>query len=74
MNNKAFADTDSALSAIDGFAGRPEGFVLAISDRLNDPAGINMAIIADRALARGWLPAGFEQKDGFRLYRYSSAA
>ncbi len=71
MSNRMFADVDSVLVAIDRFTGRPEEFALAISDDLQDPVGISMAVITDRVLSRGWLPAGFEQKDGFRLYHYS---
>lgn len=71
MQNHPLTNIYSALSLIDGFTGRPEEFVLAISDALQDPMGVNMALITDKVLERGWLPAGFEQKDGYRLYRYS---
>jgi hypothetical protein len=43
---------------------------LWISDSLNDSMGINMAIILDEALNAGYMPDGFEQKDGYRIYRY----
>lgn len=66
-----FTDLASALAAIDGFMGCPEEFALPISDQLYDPVGIAMSVITDRVLARGWLPAGFEQRDGYRLYLYS---
>ena len=39
-------------------------------DALNDQVGINMAIITDRVLARGWQPNGFVQANGYRIYRY----
>ena len=71
MQDSAFTNIDSVLSSIDDFTGRPEEFVLAISDALQDPFGVSMSVITDRVLARGWLPAGFEQKDGYRLYRYN---
>ncbi len=51
--------------------GSADDFVLPVSDEWLDPAGINMAIITDAILARGWEPAGFEQKDGYRVYRYT---
>jgi len=70
MSNRIFKDIDSILATIDSFTGRPEELVLAISDGLQDPTGISMAIVTDRVLARGWLPAEFEQKDGFRQYHY----
>ena len=37
-----------------------------------DPVGVNMAIITDKILARGWEPNGFTQHAGYRLYRYKS--
>jgi len=43
---------------------------LCISDSLNDSMGINMAIILDEALKTGYMPDGFEQKDGYRIYKY----
>jgi hypothetical protein len=65
-----FNNVNEAVSSIDAFEGNPEEFVLAISDNLQDPIGINMSIITDRILAKGWEPNGFEQKNGFRLYLY----
>lgn len=43
---------------------------LLISDQLNDPIGLNMAIIADGILKKGYMPNGFEQKEGYRIYKY----
>jgi hypothetical protein len=43
---------------------------LWISDSLNDSIGINMAIVLDRVLKAGYVPDGFEQKDGYRIYKY----
>lgn len=65
-----FTDVHDAVRYVDGFSGTPEELNLAISDVLLDPVGISMAIITDRVLARGWEPNGYEQKDGFRVYRY----
>ena len=44
---------------------------LWISDELNDPMGMNMAIIADGILKAGYMPDGFDQKDGYRIYKYN---
>lgn len=44
---------------------------LWISDELNDPMGMNMAIIADGILKAGYIPDGFNQKDGYRIYKYN---
>lgn len=43
---------------------------LWISDSLNDSVGINMAILLDDILNAGYSPNGFEQKEGFRIYKY----
>jgi hypothetical protein len=40
------------------FAGRP------------DMIGMGMAIVMDAILAHGFGPNGFEQRSGYRLYRY----
>ena len=50
-------------------------FELAIADDLTfgdrpDVMGAGMAIILDAILARGYRPDGFEQREGYRLYRY----
>jgi len=58
------------MERVNSFAGLPEQFVLAVPEALLDPVGMNMALITDRVLARGWQPDGFEQHDGYRLYRY----
>jgi hypothetical protein len=57
---------------IESFEGEPEEFALPISDELQDLTGMNMAIITDYILAKGWEPNGYEQRDGFRIYRYKA--
>jgi hypothetical protein len=59
-----------AISLVDAHQGPASEFALAMPDLLNDPAGINMALIGDRILRRGWLPNGFTQLSGCRVYRY----
>ena len=61
---------EDAISIIESYEGAAEDFELPVADSLLDPVGMNMAIITDRILARGFEPNGFEQKDGFRVYRY----
>jgi hypothetical protein len=46
---------------------------LLIPDALQDEMGLNMALILDHVLARGWLPDGYEQRDSYRIYRYKGA-
>jgi hypothetical protein len=67
-----YTDIESAKAAIDAYNGTPEDFFLPISDELNDPVGINMAILVDVVLSKDWEPNGFEQKSGFRIYRYKA--
>lgn len=67
---KPVASLQEALDLVDAFVGPPSEFQLVISDSLNDPAGVAMAVITDRTLARGWMPKGFIQGDGYRIYEY----
>jgi hypothetical protein len=60
-----------ALECIAAHRGDSATFQLAIADSMNDPVGVNMAIVTDRILARGWKPDGYEQRDGYRVYRYA---
>ena len=64
------SNIDDAKKAIVAHEGNAEDFELPISDELQDPVGINMAIITDDILARGWESSGFVQKEGFRIYLY----
>jgi hypothetical protein len=65
-----FNNVDEALKYIDKFKGKPEELKLAISDDLQDPIGINMALITDRIIRKGWEPDGFKQENGYRIYLY----
>lgn len=66
-------DIDEALKRIEEHHGPPEEFQLSISDSINDSSGLNMAILTDAILKRGWLPNGFIQKEGFRIYLYEAS-
>ncbi len=70
MAPRPISSVSEALKPIDAFNGNPEAFELAVPDLLLDAIGINMSIITDRILQRGWQPDGFTQESGFRLYRY----
>ena len=65
-----FKDVHDAVRYVDAFEGRPEELQLAVSDNLQDSIGMNMALITDRILAKGWEPSGYEQRDGYRIYLY----
>ena len=52
-----------------------DSFQLSISESFTfdgrpDKMGAGMAVLWDNILAAGYEPDGFEQKSGFRLYRY----
>jgi hypothetical protein len=63
-------DVDEALALIDAHCGAPEDFRLPVSESLLDPIGVSMALVTDRILSLGWEPDGYEQQDGYRIYRY----
>jgi hypothetical protein len=67
-----FTSVEAAIAALDALDRALEKFELAVDDSLQDYLGVQMAQITDRALARGWEPLSFVQKNGFRLYRYES--
>ena len=70
MSMKPLADVESAIAAIDAFDGSIEVHELLIDDVLQDPVGMWMAVITDHAIDKGLEPDGFEQRQGFRIYRY----
>jgi hypothetical protein len=43
---------------------------LWLANSLNDNVGMNMAIIGDGLLKKGYMPNGFDQKEGYRIYKY----
>jgi len=55
------------------FDGAPQDFELSIDDSLPDPAGFSMALVAERILAKGWMPDGVESCEGYRVFRYCLA-
>ncbi|MBI1227470.1 MAG: hypothetical protein GC192_19720 [Bacteroidetes bacterium] len=46
---------------------------LLIADSMNDDFGVNMTLIMDRLLKMGYAPDGFEQREGFRIYKYKKS-
>lgn len=67
---KLVSSVQEAVRLIELFEGRPEDLELAIPAQLLDHLGMNMAIITDRVLARGWEPDGASDADGCRIFRY----
>ena len=46
-----------------------EYFTVRPPERFLDPVGVNMAIVTDAILEKGWTVDGYHQLDGYRLYR-----
>jgi hypothetical protein len=67
---KIVDSVQDAVQEVVAFDGCASDFRLTISQQLLDPVGINMAIITDHILKRGWEPDGFSEGNGFRTYRY----
>ena len=43
---------------------------LWIINSLNDDLGMNMTLIGDKILKLGYLPNGYDQEEGYRIYKY----
>jgi hypothetical protein len=69
---KPVAPVEEGVRLIESFQGSPQDFQLAVPETLLDSLGINMAIITDKVLQRGWEPDGFTQASGYRVYRYKA--
>lgn len=69
---RPFGNVEAAIAAIEALDRDLRKFEIAVADNLQDYLGLQMALITDSALARGWEPISFMQKDGFRLYRYKA--
>ena len=67
---KPINSIEEALKAIEAHRSNADEFELPISDELQDPMGMNMGIITDSILAKGWWPNRFIQKNGYRIYLY----
>jgi hypothetical protein len=67
---KPFENAKEAADYVESFDGKAADLRLPISDDLLDPLGINMALITDKILDKGWEPDGYEEKEGYRVYRY----
>jgi len=67
---KMIESVKQGMDLVDTFKGEASDFTLVVPDTLNDALGMNMAIITDRVLARGWQPDGYTQREGCRVYRY----
>jgi hypothetical protein len=69
---------EQAKQVIEQYQGKAVDFILPIAQDKDltlggeaVPRDVAMAIITDRILAKGWLPAGFEVKGQVRYFKYS---
>ena len=69
---KPIASVEEGVRLIESFKGLPQEFQLAVPDTMLDDVGINMAVITDHVLKRGWEPDGFTQASGYRVFRYKA--
>ncbi|WP_432731768.1 hypothetical protein [Variovorax sp. W6] len=69
---RPFTSVEAAIAAVESLDRDLKKFELAVADSLQDYLGVQMAQITDCALARGWEPVSFMQRDGFRVYRYEA--
>ena len=67
-----FKEVKSAVEFIHSFKGKAEELKIPISDKMNDQFGMNMAIVTDAILEKGFEPNGFEQMQGYRVYVYKA--
>ncbi|HSU54648.1 MAG TPA: hypothetical protein VLT36_11370 [Candidatus Dormibacteraeota bacterium] len=75
MSETIIKTAEEGIKHLDAHAPLEDGFQLAISDSFTfagkpDKIGAGMAVLLDKILGLGYMPDGFEQKSGFRLYAY----
>lgn len=75
MSNTSIRSAEECIAYLDSHPPSGDSFRLAISDSFTfagkpDTIGAGMAVVLDKILHLGYEPDGFEQKLGFRLYRY----
>lgn len=63
-------NVQEALAMIDEYSGKASNFRLPVSNSLLDELGLNMAIITDKIIEKGWMPNGFEIEEEYRIYLY----
>ena len=63
-------NVQEALAKIDEYSGKASNFRLPVSNSLLDELGVNIAIITDKILEKGWMPNGYETEENYRIYLY----
>jgi hypothetical protein len=67
---KPIASVEEGIQLVRSFEGKPEDFVLVVPESLMDSVGLNIAIITNEILMRGWWPTTVTRKPGYRVFRY----
>ena len=75
MIEKIIKTAEEGMAYLESHPPSGVAFHLAISDSFKfagdpDAMGAGMAVLLDKILGLGYMPDGFEQKSGFRLYGY----
>jgi hypothetical protein len=67
---KPFKDVRKAAKYLENYEGKASDLKLPICNGLQDPVGINMAIITEIALVKGREPNGYDEQEDYRVYTY----
>ncbi len=75
MSQTVIMSAEDGVKYLESHPPSGKSFQLAISEQFTfegkaDTIGAGMAVLLDKILTFGYEPDGFEQKSGFRLYRY----
>jgi hypothetical protein len=76
MDNRIFFSAEEGLKYLDSCEPLGDSFQIAISDSFTfsgqpDTMGAGMGVILDKILSFGFEPDGFEQRDGYKLYKFT---
>ena len=75
MTGPIINTTEEGIKALEAHPPSGDTFNLAISESFTfagkpDTTGAGMAVLLDKILGLGYQPDGFDQKSGFKLYKY----
>ena len=75
MSDTIINSAEEGIKHLEAHPPTGASFQLAISESFTfagkpDTIGAGMAVLMDKILGLGYMPDGFEQKSGFRLYKY----
>lgn len=69
-DQEPIASVEEGVRLVQTFKGEPQDFRLVIPESLMDPVGMNIAIITNEILKRGWMPDDVVKKPGYRVFTY----